>query len=93
MGRDILASHAVLWDAIRPGGYYVIEDLFTAYHPSFGGGPPGTPGTAVELIKTLVDDTVLRSGNMIVVRGDKSAQRPIAAIHVYGNIVFLERAR
>ena len=82
-GRDIIASFATLWDAVRPGGYYVIEDVFTAYHPDWEGGPPGTPGTAADLLKKLVDDTLLRKG---------SDFRPsIAAMHLYSNIVFLER--
>jgi hypothetical protein len=85
LGRDIRASFAVLWDAVRPGGFYVIEDLEVAYHPGWEGGPPGTPGTAVELIKTCVDDTLRRAQDPF--------QPSMAAIHVYTNdIVFFERA-
>jgi len=83
IGRHVAASFKALWSGVRPGGLYVIEDLGTAYHPEWEGGPPGTPGTAAELIKTLVDDTLCRFRD--------SFQPSIAAMHVYGEIVFLER--
>jgi hypothetical protein len=85
IGRHITASFAALWSAVIPGGMYVIEDLATAYHPYFEGGPPGTPGTAVEFIKGAVDDTLLRENDLF---------RPsIAAMHIYSQIVFFEKAR
>lgn len=84
IGREIIASFELLWDSMRPGGFYVIEDLLLAYHPDWEGGPPGTPGTAVDLLKRLVDSTLLRAGD---------AFRPsVAAMHLYSKIVFLERA-
>jgi hypothetical protein len=84
IGSHISASFATLWDAVTPGGMYVIEDLSLAYHAPYG-GPPGTPGTAPELIKGAVDDTLLR---------DNDPFRPsIAAMHVYGKIAFFEKAK
>jgi hypothetical protein len=84
VGRHIIASFTALWDAVSPGGVYVIEDLATVYDPHYGGGPPGTPGTAAALIKDAVDDTLLRE--------DDASPPSIAAMHVYGEIVFLEKA-
>ena len=51
LGRHQRASFFALFPAVRPGGLYVIEDLLTAYWEDWGGGPPGTPGTGVELVK------------------------------------------
>jgi hypothetical protein len=83
IGREIIASFEVLWDAVRPGGFYVIEDLALAYHHDWEGGPPGTPGTAADLVKRLVDSTLLRAGDPF---------RPsVAAMHVYSEIAFLQR--
>jgi cephalosporin hydroxylase len=84
LGRDIATSFDVLWPAVKPGGFYVIEDIDVSYHPEWEGGPPGTPGTAADLIKRLLDDTLIRAG-------DDEFQPSIAALHVYHQIVFLER--
>jgi SAM-dependent methyltransferase len=84
IGRHIIASFRLLWNAVRPGGFYVIEDLSLGYHADWEGGPPGTPGTAAELLKGLVDDTLLRAGDPF--------QPSVAAIHLYSEIVFLERS-
>lgn len=85
VGKHIIASFAALWSAVIPGGMYVIEDLATAYDPRYGGGPPGAAGTAAELIKGAVDDTLLRENDPF---------RPsIAAMHIYSEIVFLEKAK
>jgi len=84
IGRHIRASFEVLWDAVTPGGFYVIEDLEVAYDPEWEGGPPGTPGTAVELLKELVDSTVARHGG--------SYKPPISAMHLHANIAFIKRA-
>ena len=89
IGRHIHASYAVLWPAIKPGGIYVIEDLPVAYHPMYEGGPPGTPDTAVELIKAQVDNTIRRYEEII---GVASSEPSVAAIHLYPDIVFLEKA-
>ncbi len=84
IGSDITASFVTLWNAVMPGGMYVIEDLSLAYDPRYG-GPPGTPGTAAELIKAAVDDTLLRENDPF---------RPsIAAMHIYGKIAFFEKAK
>lgn len=84
VGRDVNASFDGLWDAVNPGGFYVIEDLAVAYHPGWEGGPPGTSGTAVDLIKKRVDHTVKRY--------EECSRPPTSAMHVYAEIVFFEKA-
>jgi hypothetical protein len=80
INAHIRASFDALFeDHLQPGGYYVIEDMETAYNPSYGGGPPGSPGTSAQLVKGLIDEVNVGS-------------RPVAAIHVYEQIVFIERA-
>jgi hypothetical protein len=85
IGRHIIASFEALWDTVRPGGYYVIEDLALAYHRDWEGGAPGTPGTAADLIKRLVDSTLRR-------HGDPAFVPSIAAMHIYAEIAFFQRA-
>jgi demethylmacrocin O-methyltransferase len=77
----IRASFAALFGRyLRPGGLYVIEDLACAYDPKYGGGPPGHASTSVELVKSLIDDVNVEP-------------RPVAAVHVYEQIAFIEKAR
>jgi hypothetical protein len=84
VGRDIVPAFRALWPAVRQHGFYVIEDLALAYHPDWEGGPPGTSGTAVALLKELVDDTVSRAGDPFV--------PSLAELHVYTEIAVLKRA-
>lgn len=84
IGTDIHTSFAHLWEAVRCGGYYVIEDIGLSYSPGWGGGPPGTPNTAAALIKQLVDSTLDRAPTYDV-------PPKVAEMHVYHEIVFLRR--
>jgi cephalosporin hydroxylase len=83
IGRHIVASHSVLWDAVRSGGHYIIEDLSVSYDPAWEGGPPGTPGTGAALLKHLVDHTLERYR--------QDFQPSIAAMHVYGDTAVLHK--
>lgn len=75
---DIQASFEVLFPALTPGGWYVIEDLETAYAPEREGGPPGTPGTAIDLVRSLIDRTQAASG-----------RHQIRELHLFNEIVFI----
>jgi hypothetical protein len=79
IASDVIASFGVLFPAVRPGGWYVIEDLETAYiEERYGGGPPGTPHTAVALTKSLLDDVNV-------------GPRAISSVHAYRGIVFIRK--
>ncbi|HVX07922.1 class I SAM-dependent methyltransferase [Humibacter sp.] len=85
VAAHLTASHAALFEHVRPGGVYVIEDLATAYIPAAGGGPPGTAGTSIELLKSAIDD-VMRS------HWDAASDRAaVDEVHVYDEIAFLVR--
>lgn len=92
VASDVTASFRGLFDrGLRPGGLYVIEDLGTSYWKNYGGGPPGTPGTAVAMLKGLLDEMdslpALPDGRPV----NPGAGR-LAAIHLYPNIAFIEKA-
>ena len=78
VGRDIRMSFDVLWPLLSPCGIYVIEDLGTAYLAEFGGGPPGTRGTSVAMLKELIDRPTMGG--------------EVAVVHVYPNIAFIEKS-
>jgi hypothetical protein len=76
----IRASFAALFHHhLRPHGVYVIEDMATAYDARYDGGPPGHPGTSVDLVKGLIDEANVEP-------------RRVAALHVYEQIAFIEKA-
>jgi len=79
-------SFLTLFPSLARRGLYVIEDLQTSYDASYGGGPAGKQGTAVDLLKSLVDDL-----NVEFHRGSLGSGAEIAGIHFYPNIAFIVR--
>lgn len=73
------ASFDALWPTLPPGAVYAIEDLDTNYSKDWGGGPPGTPGTAIDLTKRLLDSVHV-------------GPEPVASIHVYPQLILIEKA-
>lgn len=62
--KQQITSLKALWQHVRPGGVYVIEDLegqyysgtgFGCYGLDCGGGKVGKPGTSIALIKSIID--------------------------------------
>lgn len=78
IASHVITTFEVLFPKLRPGGYYAIEDLETAYLPAYGGGPPGAADTAAALAKAFLDDVNV-------------GPRPIAAVHAYPGLVLLEK--
>jgi hypothetical protein len=87
VGRHIVTSFTVLFPCLKPGGWYVIEDMETAYLPFFGGGPPGKPNTSVQLTKDLVD-----SVNRWCFEDKATVTWDVDELHVYEQIAFLRKA-
>lgn len=48
----------ILFDSVKPGGLYFVEDLATSYAPKYGGGP-GVETTFVERVKASLDGMML----------------------------------
>lgn len=88
VGPDVRISFETLFKHVAPGGVYVIEDLAAAYLTwgDIHGGPPGTPGTQMELLKELTDHVLRRWWDT----GDTGHH--VAAMHLYDQIAFLYRA-
>jgi hypothetical protein len=87
----VLATFAGLYDAVMPGGFYVIEDMHTSYMPrGYEGGPPGTPDTSVSLVGGLLDGVNRRFVEKEY-PDDAAALTPVAEVHLYEKIAFLRR--
>lgn len=90
VAKHQLASFDVLFPLLRDGGIYVIEDLHTAYWPGGYEGGYRRKGSAIELVKQIIDDmhsTYHNKGFQTV------AKDSVAAIHIYDSMVFLEKAK
>ena len=55
-----LASFAILWPHVSPGGVYVVEDTCCSYWPEYGGAYPPPPTSAITRLQQLVHDAHLR---------------------------------
>jgi cephalosporin hydroxylase len=91
-GSHVASHQRATFDALFPllkvGGLYMIEDLHTAYWPNFGGGYRRA-GTAIELVKDLIDDQHAWYHG----RGERAAPRAsIGSIQVFDSIVVIEKA-
>jgi cephalosporin hydroxylase len=85
IGRHQIASFEALFPLLAEGGHYVIEDLHSAYWPVEHEGGYRRQGTAIEYLKTLIDDMHAPYHS----RGARTAG--IGAIHLYDSIVFIEK--
>ena len=90
INEHILTSFNTLFPHLRPGGFYVIEDLATTYWPGFGGaeGPVSPPHTSIGMLKSLLDHLHYqeRPGDP----GDPPAEH-IVGVHAYHNLAFIEK--
>lgn len=89
--EHIIATLNMLWPSVKQGGWYIVEDLQTAYWPAYGTAPHASAQqSSVEFLKSLVDclnwQEVPRPGyspNMF----DSS----LVAMHFYHNMAFLRK--
>ena len=50
-----ITSFRALWNALKDGGLYIVEDTHTSYWPGFGGGGHKAQGSFIEFAKDLID--------------------------------------
>jgi hypothetical protein len=55
MNEHVIYSFEHLWDSIKPGGVYVVEDVCTSYFPYYGGGRY-LEGSMMEYFKGITDE-------------------------------------
>jgi hypothetical protein len=59
MNDHVTYSFQHLFDSVKPGGVYIVEDCATAYWDEYGGGYL-KPSTSIEYFKSLSDDLNFR---------------------------------
>ena len=83
-------SFRTLFPLLKDGGLYVIEDLHTAYAPGVFKGGYRRAGSAIELVKHMIDDMhAWYHGHRQVTPG----KTDILGIHMYDSVVFIEKGR
>ena len=88
VARHQQVSFQTLFPLLAPGGVYAIEDMHTAYWRGEWGGGYRRSGTAVELVKQLIDDM---HGWWHRRPAQMASKEDIAAIHVHDSITFIEK--
>jgi hypothetical protein len=90
INEHVRTSFEELFASVRPGGYYVIEDLHTSYWPDFGGeAPPCSPRTTIGLLKDLLERlhvSEYAGGDL-----DRTQLTYPSEVCVYHNIAFLRK--
>jgi demethylmacrocin O-methyltransferase len=94
VNEHVRTSFEELFGSVRPGGYYVIEDLHTSYWPEFGGeAPPCSSRTTIGLVKDLIERLHVSE----YAGQDLDGTQPLhpflhpSEVCVYHNIVFLRK--
>lgn len=81
-----VVSFAALFPLLSEGGLYLIEDMHTSYWPGRFRGGLKRNGTAIELVKEMIDD---------MHRWYHSQRRPshgsIGALHIYDSLAVIEK--
>lgn len=84
----IRASLKVLFPQLSMGGTYMIEDLHTAYWPSFGGGH-GTATNFFNEVRTMVDD--MHRWYHDQPQHDPGRALAVSGLHIHDSIVVIDK--
>ncbi len=93
INEHIRTSFHALFPHVRPGGLYVIEDLWTAYWPGFGGNenPKQDGATSLGLLKDLVDSVQHQELPATAGHRPSYADQHVVGMHLYHNLAFIEK--
>lgn len=86
MAKHQSASFATLFPLLSEGGLYMIEDMHTAYWPRQFRGGLRRKGTAVELVKEMIDDL-----HRWYHWESRPSHGPIRAVHAYDSLAIIEK--
>jgi hypothetical protein len=90
VNEHVRTSFEELFGCVRPGGYYVIEDMHTSYWPEYGGeAPPCSPRTTIGLLTELIEK--LHVSEYADPDLDQTTFTHPAEVCVYHNIAFIRK--
>lgn len=73
---------AVMFPKLRPGGFYILEDLHTSFLPDFGIEPDGKNAT-ISVVEQLADKKPVESKYMTALES-LNLQAAVESVHIYG---------
>ena len=88
ISADILKTWVGLWGFVRDGGWYVIEDLGTAYRPEYGGSSLRSGETTIGMLQGLIDRIHWHEFDIPAYTPNRFDQS-IIGLEVFRNIAFL----
>jgi hypothetical protein len=93
LNEHVLISFQTLFPYVRPGGWYVIEDMQTSYWPQYGGasGDVAGEGTSVGLLKKLLDGLAYQESTHPRGFTPSYADQHVVGVHAYHNMAFIEK--
>ncbi|GDY32014.1 hypothetical protein GTS_36470 [Gandjariella thermophila] len=93
INEHVLHSFSVLFEHLRTGGTYVIEDMWTSYCPGYGGDDAAVagPSTSVGLVKKLVDALHHEEHHVAAGVAAEGVASKVAGLHVYRNLAFIDK--
>ena len=84
------ASFETLFPLLSEGGLYIIEDVHTAYWPSFEGGLKRS-GTAIEFMKKQIDE--MHGHYLNKARNTETAIPPIESIQFFDSVIAVRKRK
>lgn len=93
INEHVLATFAALFPRLRSGGIYVVEELWTAYAPGYGGQAAAAPDstTSIGLLRDIVDGLQYEEQPHDADYAPSYRERHAVGLHVYHNIAFVEK--